>query len=81
MNHRAADLRPVDDDAGEGGGDSAAAEGDRRDPGEDRGEGGKMDVKMTPKAVSLKEETELQAMMERLEMENREVEGDEPEEE
>ena len=42
--------------------------------------GGKMDVKMAPKAVSLKEETELQAMMERLEMENREVEGDEPEE-
>lgn len=44
-------------------------------------EGGKMDVKMPPKAVSLKEETELQAMMERLELENREVEGDEPEEE
>merc|ERR1712127_475198 len=43
--------------------------------------GGKMDVKMAPKAVSLKEETELLAMMERLELENREVEGDEPEEE
>lgn len=42
--------------------------------------GGKMDVKMAPKAVSLKEETELQAMMERLELDNREVEGDEPEE-
>jgi len=42
--------------------------------------GGKMDVKMEAKAVSLKEETELAAMMERLEMENREVEGDEPEE-
>ncbi|KAL3808295.1 hypothetical protein ACHAXA_009807, partial [Cyclostephanos tholiformis] len=42
--------------------------------------GGKMDVKMAPKAVSLKEETELQAMMERLEMENQEVAGDEPEE-
>ena len=41
--------------------------------------GGKMDVKMAPKAVSLKEETELQAMMERLELQNREVEGDEPE--
>jgi translation initiation factor 2 subunit 1 len=41
--------------------------------------GGKMDVKMAPKAVSLKEETELQAMMERLEMENQEVAGDEPE--
>jgi len=46
-----------------------------------RNRGGKMDVKMAPKAVSLKEETELQAMMERLELENREVEGDEPEEE
>lgn len=42
--------------------------------------GGKMDVKMAPKAVSLKEETELQAMMERLELENQEVAGDEPEE-
>lgn len=41
--------------------------------------GGKMDVKMAPKAVSLKEETELQAMMERLELENQEVAGDEPE--
>ena len=43
--------------------------------------GGKMDVKLAPKAVSLKEESELRAMMERLELENREVEGDEPEEE
>ena len=43
------------------------------------GKGGKMDGKMAPKAVSLKEETELQAMMERVELENREVEGDEPE--
>jgi len=42
--------------------------------------GGKLDVKMAPKAVSLKEETELQAMMERLELENREVEGDDDEE-
>jgi len=42
--------------------------------------GGKMDVKMAPKAVSLKEETELAAMMERLEVENREMEGDDPEE-
>uniref|UniRef100_A0A7S1YZT0 S1 motif domain-containing protein n=1 Tax=Trieres chinensis TaxID=1514140 RepID=A0A7S1YZT0_TRICV len=42
--------------------------------------GGKMDVKMAPKAVSLKEETELQAMMDRLAQENMEVEGDEPEE-
>jgi len=42
--------------------------------------GGKMDIKMAPKAVSLKEETELQAMMERLAMENEEVDGDAPEE-
>ncbi|KAI2494116.1 Eukaryotic translation initiation factor 2 alpha subunit [Fragilaria crotonensis] len=42
--------------------------------------GGKMDVKMAPKAVSLKEETELQAMMDRLALENEEVDGDEPEE-
>ena len=38
--------------------------------------GGKMDVKMAPKAVSLKEETELQAMMDRLALENEEVDGD-----
>jgi translation initiation factor 2 subunit 1 len=43
--------------------------------------GGKMDVKMAPKAVSLKEETELQAMMDRLALENEEVDGDAPEEE
>eukprot|EP00429_Kryptoperidinium_foliaceum_P000912 CAMPEP_0176022828 /NCGR_PEP_ID=MMETSP0120_2-20121206/11123_1 /TAXON_ID=160619 /ORGANISM="Kryptoperidinium foliaceum, Strain CCMP 1326" /LENGTH=335 /DNA_ID=CAMNT_0017355979 /DNA_START=37 /DNA_END=1044 /DNA_ORIENTATION=+ len=43
--------------------------------------GGKIDVKMAPKAVSLKEETELQAMMERLELENEEVDGDAPEDE
>ncbi|CAB9505592.1 Eukaryotic translation initiation factor 2 subunit 1 [Seminavis robusta] len=43
--------------------------------------GGKIDVKMAPKAVSLKEETELQAMMERLALENEEVDGDAPEEE
>merc|ERR1711937_757968 len=30
------------------------------------GKGGKMDVKMEPRAVSLREETELQAMMDRL---------------
>ena len=42
--------------------------------------GGKLDVKMAPKAVSLKEETELQAMMDRLALENEEVDGDEPEE-
>jgi len=42
--------------------------------------GGKIDVKMPPKAVSLREETELQAMMDRLALENEEVDGDEPEE-
>eukprot|EP01083_Nonionella_stella_P267549 903830_1 len=41
--------------------------------------GGKLDIKMAPKAVSVKEETELQAMMDRLAMENDEVDGDEPE--
>jgi translation initiation factor 2 subunit 1 len=44
------------------------------------GKGGKIDVKMAPKAVSLKEETELQAMMDRLALENEEVDGDEPDE-
>lgn len=44
------------------------------------GKGGKIDVKMPPKAVSLKEETELQAMMDRLALENEEVDGDAPEE-
>jgi len=43
--------------------------------------GGKIDVKMAPKAVSVKEETELQDMMERLAMENEEVDGDAPDEE
>jgi len=43
------------------------------------GKGGKMDVKMEPRAVSLREETELQAMMDRLALENEEVDGDEPE--
>ena len=41
--------------------------------------GGKIDVKMAPKAVSVKEETELQDMMERLALENEEVDGDAPE--
>mmetsp|Transcript_12770 Transcript_12770/g.23951 ORF Transcript_12770/g.23951 Transcript_12770/m.23951 type:complete len:345 (+) Transcript_12770:168-1202(+) len=41
--------------------------------------GGKLEIKMAPKAVSVKEETELQAMMDRLAMENDEVDGDEPE--
>ena len=35
--------------------------------------GGKFDVKMAPKAVSQREETELQAMMERLAAENEEM--------
>jgi len=42
--------------------------------------GGKMDVKMEPRAVSLREETELQAMMDRLALENEELDGDAPEE-
>jgi translation initiation factor 2 subunit 1 len=41
--------------------------------------GGKLETKMAAKAVSVKEETELQAMMDRLAMENDEVDGDEPE--
>lgn len=41
--------------------------------------GGKIDVKMAPKAVSVKEEAELQDMMERLALENEEVDGDAPE--
>jgi translation initiation factor 2 subunit 1 len=45
------------------------------------GKGGKMEVKMAAKAVSIREETELQAMMDRLAAENAEVDGDEPEEE
>jgi translation initiation factor 2 subunit 1 len=42
--------------------------------------GGKMDVKMEPKAVSVKEENELEAMMARLDEENQEVDGDDPDE-
>ena len=38
--------------------------------------GGKIDVKMAPKAVSAREETELQAMMDRLAAENAELDGD-----
>merc|ERR1712157_134293 len=41
--------------------------------------GGKMDVKMPPKAVSMKEDIELQAMMDQLALENDEVDGDAPE--
>mmetsp|Transcript_19475 Transcript_19475/g.22553 ORF Transcript_19475/g.22553 Transcript_19475/m.22553 type:complete len:343 (-) Transcript_19475:6-1034(-) len=39
--------------------------------------GGKLEVQHAPKAVSDKEETELQAMMDRLALENMEVDGDE----
>mmetsp|Transcript_23284 Transcript_23284/g.30183 ORF Transcript_23284/g.30183 Transcript_23284/m.30183 type:complete len:335 (+) Transcript_23284:50-1054(+) len=42
---------------------------------------GKIDVKMAPKAVSQREETELQAMMDRLAAENAEKDGDEDDEE
>eukprot|EP00529_Nitzschia_sp_RCC80_P025970 CAMPEP_0113461458 /NCGR_PEP_ID=MMETSP0014_2-20120614/11553_1 /TAXON_ID=2857 /ORGANISM="Nitzschia sp." /LENGTH=348 /DNA_ID=CAMNT_0000353223 /DNA_START=164 /DNA_END=1210 /DNA_ORIENTATION=+ /assembly_acc=CAM_ASM_000159 len=42
--------------------------------------GGKIDVKMAPKAVSQKEETELEEMMSRLALENEEVDGDAPDE-
>lgn len=41
--------------------------------------GGKLDVKMEPKAVSIKEEIELEAMLERVMKENEEVDGDAPE--
>lgn len=43
--------------------------------------GGKIDVKMEPQAIGDKEEEELKAMMSRLEVENQEVDGDEPDEE
>ena len=41
-----------------------------------RAKGGSLDVKMAPKAVTLREETELQAMLERLALEQEEVDGD-----
>jgi translation initiation factor 2 subunit 1 len=41
--------------------------------------GGALDVKMAPKAVTLREETELQAMLDRLALEQEEVDGDAPE--
>jgi hypothetical protein len=40
---------------------------------------GVLDTKMAPKAVTLREESELQAMMERLALEQEEVDGDTPE--
>jgi translation initiation factor 2 subunit 1 len=39
---------------------------------------GSLEVKMAPKAVSLREESELQAMLDRLALENEEVDGDAP---
>ena len=42
--------------------------------------GGKIDIKMAPKAVSAREETELQAMMDRLAAENAEKDGDDDDE-
>ena len=43
--------------------------------------GGSIDIKMAPKAVSAREETELQAMMDRLAAENEEQDGDGPDDE
>ena len=40
---------------------------------------GNLDVKMAPKSVTLREETELQAMLDRLTLEQDDVDGDEPE--
>lgn len=44
-----------------------------------KAKGGSLDVKMAPKAVTLREETELQAMLDRLALEQEEVDGDAPE--
>jgi len=41
--------------------------------------GGKMDIKLAAKAVSLKEDIELQAIMDQLALENDEIDGDAPE--
>ncbi len=40
---------------------------------------GQLDMKMAPKAVSLREESELQAMLDRLALEQEETDGDAPE--
>ena len=45
------------------------------------GAGGSLEVKMPPKAVTQREESELQAMLERLALEQEEVDGDGPEDE
>lgn len=44
-----------------------------------RAKGGALDVKMAPKAVTEREESEMQAMMDRLALEQEEVDGDAPE--
>eukprot|EP00598_Pedospumella_elongata_P007459 CAMPEP_0184967828 /NCGR_PEP_ID=MMETSP1098-20130426/1063_1 /TAXON_ID=89044 /ORGANISM="Spumella elongata, Strain CCAP 955/1" /LENGTH=320 /DNA_ID=CAMNT_0027489337 /DNA_START=97 /DNA_END=1059 /DNA_ORIENTATION=- len=44
-----------------------------------RAKGGSLDVKMAPKAVTLREENELQAMLDRLALEQEDVDGDAPE--
>lgn len=41
-----------------------------------KSKGGSLDVKMAPKAVTLREESELQAMLDRLALEQEEVDGD-----
>ena len=41
--------------------------------------GGSIEVKMEPKAVSMREDSELQATLERLALEQEEVDGDAPE--
>jgi len=46
-----------------------------------KAKGGSLDVKMAPKAVTLREETELQAMLDRLALEQEEVDGDAPDDE
>jgi len=43
-----------------------------------KSKGGSLDVKMAPKAVTLREESELQAMLDRLALEQEEVDGDAP---
>ncbi len=43
--------------------------------------GGSLEVKMAPKAVTQREESELQAMLERLALEQEEVDGDGPDDE
>jgi translation initiation factor 2 subunit 1 len=44
-----------------------------------RSKGGTLDVKMAPKAITDREESEMQAMLDRLALEQEEVDGDAPE--